>query len=421
MKSHKFKMKVMNVLSKYDISGFPSEHENFTKVVYPLNFFNLLIFYPTILLQIIFYCLIIVGAFYFLIFSKYLYLIKILCVILIIIALSLIFRRFNSYLHFGGFTKTRGIWRKGAVLINKKLKEHKFVEVTIHEFYHYLEMKGLVHADAETNASAAGYSASRLAGADPFEEPEALFGFWIASTSHDPGASMYRVTKGCGMTEDEFPKFKKWLSSINEAGNVTVTKAQKERALLYFEHQLTRKKTIERSIKHKNKDDKLSRIQNLLNDGGKLGIQGNHKEALKRSKEALTIARDLKNTNLEAFSLNLMGLSAYHMGRTADAIQFLKDALALDLGDHGLETKLSLMGLLGNCYLDANQLAEALECFKYIASTEHSIGHLKEFSLALTQIGHILMALGKTDEANKCFTRAGEISTLLRRRKDNSE
>ncbi|MFX0206017.1 MAG: tetratricopeptide repeat protein [Candidatus Hodarchaeota archaeon] len=422
MKSHKFKIKVMNILSKYDLLGFPSEHEKFIKGVYPLNLSNLLIFYPTVLLQVVFYCLAIAGALYFLIFSKHLYLIKILYVALIVLALFQIFKSLNFYLHFGGFTKTRGIWHKGAVLINQKLREHKLVEVIIHEFYHYLEMKGLVHADAETNAGAAGSTAADLAGADPFEEPEALFGVWIAATSHDPNAAMHRITKGRGMTEEEFPQFERWLSSINKIGNTAVTKKHKERALLFFQNQLTRVTARKKSIKHVNKNDKLSRVQNLIYEAGALGKQGNHEEAFVRSEEALKIARALKNPDLEAFSLNLMGISARHMGHTADAIQFLKEALNLDLGEDMLETKLDLMRILGECYLDAKQLAEALECFKYIASTERSIGHLKEFSLALTQIGHILMALGKTDEAYKCFTRAGEISNQLKKGGgDNSE
>lgn len=415
MKNPQLTAKVRDVLAKHDLVGFPSAREDFAKKVYPLTFFNLLIFFPTFFLRTFVYSLLTLAALYLLVFSEHSYLIKMACLALILLALHLIHRSYSFYHHFGGLTKAKGLWAKSTVLINPNLPELKLVEIIAHEFYHFLEMRGLVRPGQETLATAVGLGAAGSAGADPYDDPEQLFGMWIAATSKNPNAGMERIMNGPGMTREEFPQFKKWLSGGKLVGNRAITEQQRKRACNYFEKRLARE---EEQRSHKpagktNAEARKERFAKLIEEGVALGAEGKHAAAWERFAEAHQIARALDDADMELLSLNLLAVATRRLGRTAEALQLLRQALGLAQEKDKFEARRATMQTLAETHKEVGQLEEAFRVLYDLASVEKAEGNMAEFARTLSQMGHVLMGLGQTERALGYFHKAGQLSREL--------
>jgi RNA polymerase sigma factor (sigma-70 family) len=126
-------------------------------------------------------------------------------------------------------------------------------------------------------------------------------------------------------------------------------------------------------------------------------------EALHLLQEALEIAVDLKNRDLQASIHNYLGDIFFSRGKTSKAIDYFQEALDLAKQVKSKVNEARALANIGLVYLRRGNLAEALDYQDRAVALSKKIGNTKMEALAFNHIGSIYLRKGEPSKALDCF------------------
>ncbi|MFH1859894.1 MAG: tetratricopeptide repeat protein [bacterium] len=160
-------------------------------------------------------------------------------------------------------------------------------------------------------------------------------------------------------------------------------------------------------------DDKAAIIKILTELGYALYIGGKLQDALKYSKEALEISREIGDRMGESVALNGIGTVYQSMGESQDALKYMQEALGIsrEIGNYMVEsTALSGIGMV---YQSLGEPQNALKYAREALEISRAIGDRMAESIALNSIGLVYRSLGEPQNALKYAQEALEISRAI--------
>jgi tetratricopeptide (TPR) repeat protein len=143
-------------------------------------------------------------------------------------------------------------------------------------------------------------------------------------------------------------------------------------------------------------------------------------KAIDCHQEALDIARNVAEREMEGQALGNLGNAYKDLGFLDKAISYDQQALAIarEIGHSGNEAL--WLGNLGNVYAHQGQLEEAIECYQQALSIARKIGDRRNEGNHLGNMGLVYETLGRLEEALNCHRQALAIAKQLGHRRNEA-
>jgi RNA polymerase sigma factor (sigma-70 family) len=126
-------------------------------------------------------------------------------------------------------------------------------------------------------------------------------------------------------------------------------------------------------------------------------------EALQLFREALEIAVDLKNRDLQASIQNYLGNIFFSRGQISKAFDYFQDALDIAKEVKSTVNEARALANIGLVYLRRGNLVEALDHQDRAAALSKRIGNTEMEAFAFNNIGSIYLRKGEPSKALDCF------------------
>jgi tetratricopeptide (TPR) repeat protein len=126
---------------------------------------------------------------------------------------------------------------------------------------------------------------------------------------------------------------------------------------------------------------------------------GEYQQAIDLYTQALTVARDVGDRQVEGASLGNLGLCRYRLGEYQQAIDLYTQALtvARDVGDRSLEGH--QLGYLGLCHFDLGEYQQAIDLYTQTLTIARAIGDRYSEANGLNYLGRAWLASGDARRA----------------------
>jgi RNA polymerase sigma factor (sigma-70 family) len=133
-------------------------------------------------------------------------------------------------------------------------------------------------------------------------------------------------------------------------------------------------------------------------------------EALHLFQEALEIAVDLKNRDLQASIHNYLGNIFFSRGQTSKASDYFQEALDLAKRVKSTVNETRALTNIGSVYFRRGNLVEALDYQNRAVALSKKIGNTRMEAFAFNHIGSIYLRKGEPSKALDCFQRTISIA-----------
>jgi tetratricopeptide (TPR) repeat protein len=148
----------------------------------------------------------------------------------------------------------------------------------------------------------------------------------------------------------------------------------------------------------------------LLDQGYQQYAISQFREALQSWEQALTIYRQIGNSQGEANSLGNLGLAYRSLGQYDKAIEFLEQSLVISREIGSRQGEANSLGNLGNAYDSLGQFHKAIEFHEQSRKVSEEIGYRKGEANSLGNLGTSYQSLGEYDKAIKSHQQSLDIS-----------
>jgi tetratricopeptide (TPR) repeat protein len=158
----------------------------------------------------------------------------------------------------------------------------------------------------------------------------------------------------------------------------------------------------------------LRSVADWLNQlGGELDLLGKPKESLNRFRKSLSLARKLRDRDLESIALGNLGIIWDHLGKTKTALQFFQHSLEISRELGSRVGEMAGLGNLGVVYARIGDTRRARESFEKVLSLAREAGDKRREADSLGHIGNVYQQLGDERQAIYYYDRALELHKLI--------
>lgn len=171
-------------------------------------------------------------------------------------------------------------------------------------------------------------------------------------------------------------------------------------------------KTLEEVMREMDEEDFPDSLARALNTAGWLSLyRGQPREALESFRRGIRVAEERTlDAELESQSVNGAASACWHLGQWMDALSYYEQAarLASALQDPGKRS--SAVGNLAVVEYQLGKLPLAEAHFRESLALSVEMGDLEGYVIALNNLGTLLTAQGRADEAKKLLQKARRIA-----------
>jgi len=133
---------------------------------------------------------------------------------------------------------------------------------------------------------------------------------------------------------------------------------------------------------------------------------GEFTRAIDLQEEALAIARETGDRDVETGCLGGLGLCYWELGQIAQAIDLYEQALAIARERGNRDGEATLLGSLGSCYAELGQIARAIDLFEQALAIARETGDRPAEAILLGNLGNRYTQLGETARAIDLYEQA---------------
>ncbi len=166
-------------------------------------------------------------------------------------------------------------------------------------------------------------------------------------------------------------------------------------------------------IECKNQSDKEGVMRALINRAAIYDNLKQFNDAISDQKEAIAIAKDLKDSYAEAMALSNYGLVTWHKGNDDDALKILNNVLEISSdANQGYEI-LNTLWILSEIYASKKEYSRSNEKFIELLKRYEEMDNKRQVAKVLTSLGRNLMETNEIDKAFGYLYKSLEITTEL--------